>query len=44
MTIDVNGGDRGDGSSSNDPSRRAGFAGNVGKVFLVSSPSHSSYA
>ena len=36
MTIDVGGGARGDGSRPDNPSYRAGIAGNVGKVFLVS--------
>ena len=36
MTIDVDGGARGDGDYFDDPSRRAGIAGNVGKVFIVS--------
>jgi len=36
MTINVNGGARGNGDYSDDPSYRAGVAGNVGKVFLVS--------
>ena len=36
MTINVNGGARGNGSSPAYPSSRAGFAGSAGKVFLVS--------
>ena len=36
MTINVNGGTRGNGDSSSNPSSRAGFAGSAGKVFLVS--------
>ena len=41
MTINVNGGNRGEGDSS--ISGRRGFAGSVGKVFLVSSLSFVSY-
>ena len=44
MTIDVGGGARGDGSRPDNPSYRAGIAGNVGKVFLVSGLSFVSYA
>ena len=43
MTIDVGGGARGDGSRPDNPSYRAGIAGNVGKVFLVSRLSFFSY-
>jgi len=41
MTINVDGGARGEGDSDND---HYGFAGSVGKVFLVSRLSFSSYA
>ena len=40
MTINVNAGDRGNGSRSDNPSYRAGFAGSAGKVFLVSKLTH----
>jgi len=36
MTINIDGGARGNGYDSDDPSYRAGFAGSDGKVFLVS--------
>jgi hypothetical protein len=41
MTINVDGGARGEGDTYDS---RAGFAGNVGKVFLVSRLFHFSYA